>query len=119
MWIPHDLSDARFVIIEVIGFIVLGGGTITGAVRAIAGTWFIAGEEGIIDGEMGVDGTDGFNGVGNSIGTGIADGEVKDIAVIFGAIAEAVVHAHTVTFEIRKNLFADIADKHVRTPPLR
>lgn len=26
---------------------------------------------------------------------------------------------HTVTFEIRKNLFADIADKHVRTPPLR
>nr|DAG67697.1 MAG TPA: hypothetical protein [Caudoviricetes sp.] len=107
------------VIFEIIGFIVLESGTIAGAVVTIAGTLLIAGEEGIIDSEVGVDGADGFNGGGNGIGTGIADGEVKDIAVVFGAIAEAVVHAHTVAFEIRKDLFADVTDKHVGTPPLR
>ena len=107
------------VIFEIIGFIVLESGTVAGAVVTIAGTLLIAGEEGIIDSEVGVDGADGFNGGGNGIGTGIADGEVKDITVVFGAIAEAVVHAHTVAFEIRKDLFADVTDKHVGTPPLR
>lgn len=107
------------VIFEIIGFVVLEGGAVAGSVVTIAGTLLIAGEEGIIDSEMGVDGADGFNGGGNGIGTGIADGEVKDIAVVFGAIAEAVVHAHTVAFEIRKDLFADVTDKHVGTPPLR
>ena len=105
--------------IEIIGFIVLEGGTIAGAVVTITGTLLVTGEEGIIDSEVGVDGADGFNGGGNGIGTGIADGEVKDIAVVFGTIAEAVVHAHTVAFEIRKDLFADVTDKHVGTPPLR
>lgn len=107
------------VVLEIIGFVVLEGGTIAGAVVTITGTLLIAGEEGIIDSEVGVDGADGFNGGGNGIGTGIADGEVKDIAVVFGAIAEAVIHAHTVAFEIRKDLFADVTDKHVGIPPLK